>query len=141
MKFGTLALAQLAAMASGLFAGFSHLKLALFTDNTPINSGTDLSLLAEPGSSWYARKTATVGDPIETTDRGIEISVQSQQWTYSGTDSPETVYGWLLLDEGAGPGPVTYLAAGNFETPVTFTTGLDGVVAEPALVIPAVEQS
>lgn len=141
MPFGALVQAQLAAMIAAWLATYSHLKLCLFTNNETVDSTTDLSTLIEPTASWYAEKAPTFGGVLDTPDHGFTLNGVSAQWTYSGSDAPTTVYGWFLLDAGAGPGPITYLAAGNFATPVTIQSEWDGVVVEPALYFPPVEQA
>lgn len=110
----------------------------LFTDNITPGPDTNLLALNQPAGSWYAEIPVTYGEAFTNPDGSVSVVAESVQFNYTGTDVPETIYGWFVVDPGS---PDTPISAARLATPVSMGSLLNSVVVQPRMTIQPVPQS
>lgn len=125
----------LAAMLEEYMASLTAPVVRLFTDNIVPSPTTNLLSLTQPTGDWYAEEVLTYGQVYENADGSISVQAASVQFNYTGTDAPETIRGWFVVDPGTPDVPIS---AGLLETPVSMGNVLDSVIVSPKITVPAI---
>jgi len=114
----------------GLTAPVVCLSTAVITPDV----NTPLSSLPEPVGSWYTRVPAVFQRAFENADNSLTLPCACAQFNYSGTDAPETIASYFLVDEALSGDQL--ISARQVQTQVTMGTVLDSIRVEPAITFP-----
>lgn len=93
-----LTLVQLLVMLAALKASFAQCAVALFKNNIVPSQVTAWGDLVEPVGSWYAQVDTTLGAAQQFPSGDIGYTGESAQFTYTGSSSPEQIFGWGLIN-------------------------------------------
>jgi hypothetical protein len=107
----------------------------LFTDTISPTPDTYWLALNQPIGSWYTAKPVTYGEVYESPDGSMSVTCESLQFSYTGSDPPETIRGYYVVDPGTPDKPIH---GNNLPAPVTMGTTLDSVIVMPSITIPPV---
>lgn len=135
MASDALVRSQLAAAVEAFLSTMSAPVVRLFTDIIAPSPDTDWLALTEPTGSWYAEAAVTYGEVFQHDDGSIEVRCASIQFNYSGTDAPETIRGYYVVDPGS---PDVPYHGGNLAEAKVMGGTLDSVIVEPGFVVPPV---
>lgn len=114
-------------------------KVGLFTNDFAPDSSNVFADFTVPTASWYTAATFVPGAVFQ--DGGMLRVVGAHvEFTYSGVDPAETVYGWLLYKETAGPVD-TLITSYRLAVAKTMAGAYDGLIVEPNISVPLIEQS
>jgi hypothetical protein len=116
-------------------AGPPTYTVILFKNNPVLNDRNVIGDFVQPTGSWYAAGTlldvAAYEDPA---NRNLHLTMTPPTFTYSGTDTAETITGYAVVDNTGA-----VFCSAMLATPIPMGTSLDKVAPQPFdLVFPPV---
>jgi hypothetical protein len=126
MIVDTGALALLTAQATYL----ASLAWALFTSNTTITTATVWGDLTEAGWAGYARQTVSTMGTATIVGGRAQASPISQPVFGNTSGSPQTFFGWALIDTTTGPTLIAAVNLGSTTIPAGLNYSLNAAITD-----------